>query len=982
MNMFKDGSLIVGFVQHSALSLHMLTCKLITLSYTYMVQLLMAGNNDEYFNECVSEMLPQVDMTGREFVKLLIPNYDGVSIITKSTINHMCGQMILSIWRRDACRRIGFIVRVLQEYVLHAGSSMGIDDVIVQGCIPPGLHNTMDKVTDQMNSLMLQKDTEPVSMVKAIDAKYTELSDALRDISGDFMTQELRKRESSLLTIIESGAKGNATHIVQNTATVGQQLDRLSARPNRLCSHSGSLSTLEGYVKNSFIDGLSAIEFFHHVAVSRLGLVATAVSTSDVGYLYRCIAKSCEDLRSIFNTTIVDALGNIVFFKFGFATEHLIVQPLEILKYSQQEIVQRYMLCTEDPKALEAAQCEVKRLLCLQERVLETKQIVSHCYSPLDFKFTRAHFGPVDSESGNVDPVELIQTVADFWIRLVQEFHIPDTMHFEALFIERLSSYNITRVGVKTKRQLQTLLRHVFDIVSSNVLPTATAIGLRASQNLSSPITQMSLNSFHLSGQKTKVTSGVARIKEILNLTKNISTPSMQVYLKTGHTLTGIDLVQLRLMDIFEGWYLDENLLVLCLNSDLLMERVITPQEVGKFIVDLMRITNERVVFSSVLAEEWTVSITLAPEDDCLTLAHSITSDTRLIKGICNIVDFYECQESVKVYDGDQLTNVVFDVIVTMGSNIVDICKLEAVNTVHTVTNDILETFETLGIDATKVAIERNLLDVLSNNSTTVSVKSIELIASLMTTTGRPCALTFAGMNTANVSKLKMASFERSLDSFISAATHGHVDNLHGISEAQLCGNRISVGTGGNSTLINIPGRRLKKKHKMFKSLSQTYSSMVHTGSKLNINPDNARVLCQSLYPEMFSKHITEDVKKTIKRHHPNTAANPYTKKKIKTVHNKQPPKASTKAQENSSALSMNPPTVSNSSRTPRKKKHRGSEIPSIDMCVQSIRSFGTLLAPGQNALIPSSPVYQQQKTMTRQYSISQLNIPFKPSSP
>jgi DNA-directed RNA polymerase II subunit RPB1 len=46
----------------------------------------------------------------------------------------------------------------------------------------------------------------------------------------------------------------------------------------------------------------------------------------------------------------------------------------------------------------------------------------------------------------------------------------------------------------------------------------------------------MTLNTFHFAGVSAKnVTLGVPRLKEIINVAKNIKTPSMKIYLKEEH---------------------------------------------------------------------------------------------------------------------------------------------------------------------------------------------------------------------------------------------------------------------------------------------------------------------------------------------------------------------------------------------------------------------------------------------------------------
>jgi len=58
-------------------------------------------------------------------------------------------------------------------------------------------------------------------------------------------------------------------------------------------------------------------------------------------------------------------------------------------------------------------------------------------------------------------------------------------------------------------------------------------VGVIAGQSIGEPTTQLTLNTFHLSGvsSKSNVTRGVPRIEEILRLTKNPKNPSLTVYL-------------------------------------------------------------------------------------------------------------------------------------------------------------------------------------------------------------------------------------------------------------------------------------------------------------------------------------------------------------------------------------------------------------------------------------------------------------------
>ena len=58
-------------------------------------------------------------------------------------------------------------------------------------------------------------------------------------------------------------------------------------------------------------------------------------------------------------------------------------------------------------------------------------------------------------------------------------------------------------------------------------------VGSLAAQSMGEPATQMTLNTFHFAGISAKnVTLGVPRFKEIINVSSNIKTPGLKIFLR------------------------------------------------------------------------------------------------------------------------------------------------------------------------------------------------------------------------------------------------------------------------------------------------------------------------------------------------------------------------------------------------------------------------------------------------------------------
>lgn len=63
------------------------------------------------------------------------------------------------------------------------------------------------------------------------------------------------------------------------------------------------------------------------------------------------------------------------------------------------------------------------------------------------------------------------------------------------------------------------------------IAPAGEPVGSLAAQSIGEPTTQMTLNTFHLAGVSDKnVTLGIPRLRELLDISKNIKTPLMTVY--------------------------------------------------------------------------------------------------------------------------------------------------------------------------------------------------------------------------------------------------------------------------------------------------------------------------------------------------------------------------------------------------------------------------------------------------------------------
>jgi DNA-directed RNA polymerase II subunit RPB1 len=103
--------------------------------------------------------------------------------------------------------------------------------------------------------------------------------------------------------MVVAGSKGSFINISQMSVCVGQQSVEGRRIPfgfrHRTLPHftkDDFSPESHGFVKNSYLRGLTPQEFFFHAMAGREGLIDTAVRTAETGYIQRRLVKALEDV--------------------------------------------------------------------------------------------------------------------------------------------------------------------------------------------------------------------------------------------------------------------------------------------------------------------------------------------------------------------------------------------------------------------------------------------------------------------------------------------------------------------------------------------------------------------------------------------------------------------------------------------------------------------------------------------------------------
>jgi DNA-directed RNA polymerase II subunit RPB1 len=143
-------------------------------------------------------------------------------------------------------------------------------------------------------------------------------------------------------------------------------------------------------------------------------------------------------------------------------------------------------------------------------------------------------------------------------------------------------------------------------------------------------------------------------------------------------------------------------------------------------------------------------------------------------------------------------------VLDTVGTNMLDILALDYIDSTRVVSNDIVEVYNVLGIEAARQTIFNELVEVISYDGTYINYHNYCVLCDRMTATSKLISISRHGINNDNIGPIAKASFEETPEMFLRAAKHAELDNMRGVSANVMCGQEGFFGTSLFQVVLNI----------------------------------------------------------------------------------------------------------------------------------------------------------------------------------
>jgi DNA-directed RNA polymerase beta' subunit/intein/homing endonuclease len=615
----------------------------------------------------------------------------------------------------------------------------------------------------------------------------------------------------------------------------------------------------------------------------------TLRDTSDTGYIERRLVKSMEDTKVYYDFTVRNATGVIVQFLYGedgFDGSKVEKQDIPIMEMTTFEMVENYLLRKEDELNVYLLKDAMKNInftrlnKLFDDIITDRNEIITNVFNgymkefilhPIPFKRilldakSKLENANIKRRKSDLNPNYILDKLD--WIKTNLILGESSSLFFRFLVNTYLNPKQIIVHYGFMKSIFDYVIDRITKYFKQSIAHPGEMVGIVAAQTIGEIGTQMTLDSFHVSGTDAAVnaTSGVPRLKELLSVSKNIKTPTVFIHLKddiskTDPTNTEItskekkhaivknvknNIEVIRLCDVVykSEIYWDDNTLTgidddkefvsiynlfsndLPNKSKLVLRLLIDKEKMIMYdlkMIDLYtQIYNNynkyiNCIYSDDNAEQLIMRInldiespylvTLCNTEDHITILKAIEYNliyNMLIKGIKGIKKVSLKETTQQEYDIDE--------------NCFKKISRWSLNTDGTnmkmLFRDINIVYEkTFSNDIREIyntlgieAARKALIIELDSviGEGTINYRHISLLVDTMTNRGQLMSIDRHGINRSDVGPLAKCSFEETTDMLVNASIFSEYDQLNGVSANVMLGHKAPCGTGDFDVIID-----------------------------------------------------------------------------------------------------------------------------------------------------------------------------------
>jgi len=805
--------------------------------------------------------------------------------LNKATLGSSANGIVDVIYRdrgpQATVRFMSDAQRMVNQWLMQRSFSVGIADCV----LGPAGHAKIDERLQNgfANIDAILRESVPESMAAEAESTVQRILSRLLVLTGDSV-QTHGQHNNAVAHMVRSGSKGNPINLSQICGCVGQQSvegQRIHAEhASRMlpCFRATDLTpNSNGFVKNLYALGLEPHEYFFHAMGGRKGLVDTAVKTATTGYIQRRQIKAMEDMRVAYDGTVRSAHNEVVQFVYGCdGDDPCRLEKQTLAALAQGEAAHRTALCDAQPTAVQRDELARFRRLLAELRVSATSPLRPALYATLllpnnisrlirNWDHRHGADAAVAAAAAVCSEVHVCARV-DALLAAVQRSRRGASEGLCAALAFHMGSRRLRARGF-TEASLDRICAHVLTRAASAEATPGEMVGAIAAQSLGEPATQMTLNTFHLSGvANVGMTTGVPRLRELLDFSKKIRTPTVTLRLRPPYR----DRAEVT-------HHLAQSLPAVGLALAVTSLRVLHEPDPASTVVEADQLALHLDAYFSRIpagASEWVARLTL--DKACLRtcgvdpprlaaiVRERLPGAVHVVSSQVNDVDWWlrcrflcahdmvqhgfgsgdggdggdggDCGDCGGVEQSlvhrimlmvmDQLHILGHPGLTSASASELDVwdagaechrkewvvsarsCALDSllffpvVDWAQSSSNDVAEVLNLFGIEAAAALIFHELRNTISFDGTYVDPRHLLMVANTMTFRGFVMSISRHGMNRTNTDPLARCSFEETADVLYDAALFGEHDETRGVSQNIMTGQMCCVGTGSFDVLM------------------------------------------------------------------------------------------------------------------------------------------------------------------------------------
>ena len=497
---------------------------------------------------------------------------------TNGLIHRICNDY----GNKESINFVDDLQNIVTEYMKMSGYSVGVSDLIANKTTNDAIADIIMKKKLEVKTLIDQthlgifENKSGQTDEREFETQINNiLSKAVND-AGKIGRESLNK-DNRFVIMVNAGSKGSDLNISQMISCLGQQNVDNKRIPygfeNRTLPHFTKYDdspSARGFVENSFIAGLTPEELFFHAMGGRIGIIDTAVKTSQTGYIQRRLIKGLEDLKIEYDMTVRNNKSKIIQFTYGddgFDPVKVESQPLPLVQMSLEDIYTHFQMPNvsasgkskaDDVYIASFTKPTIKRLSKqVNDLSKRTKELIDMAIQirtglvtnvfgyrdnrnismPISFIHTINNIQGQQHINLNslvdITPLEAMEIIDEGFNRLMSIQFCQPNMLFKMLYYYYLTPKDLLMIKRFNRKALSILIDTIVLLYKKAIIAPGEMVGMIAAQSIGEPTTQMTLNTFHFAGvaSKSNVTRGLPRIEEIISLSENPKNPSCTVHL-------------------------------------------------------------------------------------------------------------------------------------------------------------------------------------------------------------------------------------------------------------------------------------------------------------------------------------------------------------------------------------------------------------------------------------------------------------------